>query len=93
MGHPSWCSVGSGNPIKTVQLYFSNCMTRLAGYPAFPFGLLRAQPLLLRDTLQEVVVVFNDPDCNPVSKCSFIVQVIHHIPALASLLCWQVLPS
>jgi hypothetical protein len=28
--------------------------------------------------------VFNDPDCNPVSKCSFIVQVIHHVPALAS---------
>jgi hypothetical protein len=37
--------------------------------------------------------VFNDPDCNPVSKCSFIVQVIHHAAALASLLCWQVLPS
>jgi hypothetical protein len=37
--------------------------------------LLLVQPLLLRDTLQEVVVVFNDADGSPVSKCSFIVQV------------------
>lgn len=45
-----------------------------------PLFLLRSahtcmQPLLLRDTLQEVVVVFNDADGHPNSKCSFIVQV------------------
>lgn len=42
------------------------------------------QPLLLRDTLQEVVVVFSDPDGNPISKCSFIVQVL-----TSSLACYR----
>lgn len=58
----------------TYVLSFNTCLT---GLPCcVMLGVcLGMQPLLLRDTLQEVVVVFNDADGSPISKCSFIVQV------------------
>jgi hypothetical protein len=40
----------------------------------------RAQPLLLQDTLQEVVVVFYGPDGALHSKCAFVVQVRVCVP-------------
>lgn len=62
LGHCSTCMLQSSFPAQSRCASTASCMPHV-------------QALLLRDTLQEVVVVFHSPEGNPVSKCSFIVQV------------------